>query len=378
MGRKKSPGLNKRGRIWWIDKKIKGYGRLAESCQTSNLEEAENYLAFRLNEIRQATIYGVRPTRTFEQAVIKYIEDYPQKRSLERDIYAFEKVMPFIGQLPIDRVHNDTLAKYRKMRRIDGVSAGTINKELGCVRRILNLAARVWRHGNGLSWLATPPLIEMERGEVRQPYPLSWGEQDRLFAELPDHLLAMALFKVNTGCRQQEVCQLRWNWEVEVPELGTSVFVLPRNDQFRTKNGSERVVILNSIARTALEHQRGIHEEFVFTYKGKPMLRLNNSSWKKARARVGLSVRVHDLRHTFGHRLRAAGVSFEDRQDLLGHKTDRITTHYSSPDLARLQESAEKACIRKAHTVLRVARHTNLTQLNRLEHLEDLSSFVKH
>ena len=28
-------------------------------------------------------------------------------------------------------------------------------------------------------------------------------------------------------------------------------------------------------------------------------------------------VRVHDLKHTFGRRLRAAGVSFEDRQDLL-------------------------------------------------------------
>jgi integrase len=38
-------------------------------------------------------------------------------------------------------------------------------------------------------------------------------------------------------------------------------------------------------------------------------------------------VRVHDLKHTFGRRLRAAGVSFEDRQDLLGHKSGRITTH---------------------------------------------------
>ena len=43
-----------------------------------------------------------------------------------------------------------------------------------------------------------------------------------------------------------------------------------------------------------------------------------------------LTVRVHDLKHTFGHRLRAAGVSFEDRQDLLGIKASaslRITQH---------------------------------------------------
>ena len=55
-------------------------------------------------------------------------------------------------------------------------------------------------------------------------------------------------------------------------------------------------------------------------------------------------VRVHDLKHTFGRRLRAAGVSFEDRQDLLGHKSQRITTHYSHPELSNLIAAAEKAC----------------------------------
>lgn len=44
---------------------------------------------------------------------------------------------------------------------------------------------------------------------AKQLYPLSWEEQALLFKELPDHLLAMALYKVNTGCREQEVCKLR-------------------------------------------------------------------------------------------------------------------------------------------------------------------------
>ena len=62
-----------------------------------------------------------------------------------------------------------------------------------------------------------------------------------------------------------------------------------------------------------------------------------NSAWKKARERAGLpQVRVHDLKHTFGRRLRAAGVSFEDRQDLLGHRSGRITTHYSAAELCRV------------------------------------------
>ena len=64
---------------------------------------------------------------------------------------------------------------------------------------------------------------------------------------------------------------------------------------------------------------------------------------------------MHDLRHTFGHRLRAAGVSFEDRQDLLGHKSTRMTTHYSSPDLIRLFDAAILLCEKRPATVLRVA-----------------------
>ncbi len=52
-----------------------------------------------------------------------------------------------------------------------------------------------------------------------------------------------------------------------------------------------------------------------------------NSAWLRARKEVDLQVRVHDLKHTFGRRLRAAGVSFEDRQDLLGHRLGKITTH---------------------------------------------------
>ena len=53
-------------------------------------------------------------------------------------------------------------------------------------------------------------------------------------------------------------------------------------------------------------------------------------------------MRVHGLKHTFGRRLRAAGVSFEDRQDLLGHKSQRITTHYSEAELANLIAAAER------------------------------------
>jgi uncharacterized protein YdiU (UPF0061 family) len=48
---KKTPGLTKRNDIWHINKVIKGK-RLYESTGTSNLEEAERFLAKRINEFQ--------------------------------------------------------------------------------------------------------------------------------------------------------------------------------------------------------------------------------------------------------------------------------------------------------------------------------------
>ncbi len=215
------------------------------------------------------------------------------------------------------------------------------------MRHILNLAAGEWRDESNLTWLQSAPKIRMlPVRDSRRPYPLSWEEQARLFRELPPHLARMALFKVNTGCREQEICRLRWEWEMDVPELGASVFVIPGDN---VKNGEDRVVVLNRVARSVIESVRGEHPTHVFTYRGEPVTKINNSGWKAARQRAGLTpVRVHDLKHTFGHRLRAAGVSFEDRQDLLGHKSGRITTHYSAPELGKLIEAAERVCEEKS------------------------------
>ena len=170
--------------------------------------------------------------------------------------------------------------------------------------------------------------------DTSKPYPLNWEEQNRLFEALPNQLRDMALFAVNIGCRDREVCMLQWEWEVKIPssEIG-SVFLIP-GDQ--VKNGEDRLVLLNRIARIAIEKQRGKQPKYVFVYRGKPICRMLNSGWRKARKVTNLSVRAHDLKHTFGRQLRSAGVSFEDRQDLLGHKSARITTHYSSAELLNL------------------------------------------
>jgi integrase len=391
MSKRGTPGLFKRFRTngayeWHIDKRIKRYGRLCESTGTSDQDEAERYLARRIEEIRQATVYGTRPRRRFREAATRYLTDFSWKRSIERDARALKDMDPFIGDLWLDCVHDDSFKAYIDARRRPAagrkpLAPGTLNRNIAVARRILNLAARLWRdEGSTQTWLAQAPLIQLERnGNARKPYPIDWSEQRLLFAELTPHLQRMALFAVNTGLRVQELCGLKWEWEQRIPELDTpeikrSVFVLPETV---TKNKEARVVVLNDIAQSIVDSVRGEHSSYVFTWvnrKGRRqrLERLTNSGWRAARRRAAARyekelkrpmppafrrVRVHDLRHTFGRRLRAVGVGLEDRQDLLGHKSGRMTTHYSAAEIGNLLAAVNRIANSRespAGTVLRL------------------------
>lgn len=315
------------------------------------LKEAERFLTFRVEQVRQSSIYGVAVRKTFKEAATRYLLENQSNRAIAREAQALKQVMPYVGHLQLSHVHMGTLEPYMEDRLQAGISQGTINRDLCPVRRILNLSARLWRDENGNPWLATAPLIQMREYEARKPYPLSFQEQQRLLEELAPHLANMALFKVNTGTREHEVVSLRWDWEIR----DRNAFVIPAG---LVKNKLDRLVVCNSIAMSVINSVRGDHPEWVFTYKGNPVTRIFNSAWKRARMKAGLpTFRVHDLKHTFGHRLRAAGVSFEDRQDLLGHKSQRITSHYSASDIDRLLLAAEKVVNMRQEPSLRLVNY---------------------
>ena len=380
MGRKRIPGLIKRGEHWHIDKRMRGR-RIRQSTGTDHLEEAERTLARGMEQTRQAQVYGIRPSRTFERAAAKFVLEHQHKRTIDDDISRLKGLMPWIGSVADDKLHMGTPQPWMADRRGAGCAAGTINNGLQIVRRILNLAASEWMDEHGLTWIHAPAKIKLiANPERRQPHPLNWDEQIRLLAQLPDHLAEMALFAVNTGCRDSEICGLRWDWEVEVPELDTFVFIVPGS---RVKNCDERLVALNRVARSVVDTCRGRHPTHVFTYQGHPIHHMLNSAWKKARLRADLPmVRVHDLKHTFGRRLRAAGVSFEDRQDLLGHRSARITTHYSAAELSRLIEATERVVERNGQrpelVVLRGKVGTNAHKMPTKQQVDARVRQLKH
>jgi hypothetical protein len=204
MGRKRTPGLTLRGGIWHIQKQYGGT-KLRESTGTGDLAKAEEYLAKRLDDLREARLYGLRQDRSFRVAATKYLAENTHKRSLPDDASHLKALDPFIGGLSLKKVHMGSLQGFVDKRQADGVKARTINSALEVVRRILNLAATEWIDERGMTWLETAPKIRMlPVRDARAPYPLSAQEQSLLLQRLPDHLAKMALFKVNTGCRAKK------------------------------------------------------------------------------------------------------------------------------------------------------------------------------
>ncbi|HFL3352396.1 TPA: site-specific integrase, partial [Legionella pneumophila] len=217
MGRKQTTGLFKRGQVWHIEKQVLGH-RIRESTGTKSLQEAEQYLARRCEEIRQATIYGVRPKRSFKEAAVRFLNENQHKASIDTDAILLKSICPFIGDLTLEQVHIGTLQSFIKAKQEAKLKTKSINNTLELVRHILNVAATEWIDENSLTWLLVAPKIKLlPVKDARAPLPLSWSEQSRLLEALPFHLNQMARFKVNTGCREQEVCQLRWEWEKHVP-----------------------------------------------------------------------------------------------------------------------------------------------------------------
>ena len=209
-----------------VDKQYKGqriYARLGRMSQ----DDAEAWLGRQLNAVRTAS-YSATVRANFPRSNDPLLDRNAE--TVDRcGCAAYQAARPIHRRLLLHQVMTDLASFKRRRLTVDKVSQTTVKRALEVVRHVLRLAEN-WRDENGITWLEHAPRITMPtQAELRQrqPYPLTWDEQQLLFGLLPKRLADMALFKVNTGCREQEVCGLRWRWEQPVPELETTVFVVP-------------------------------------------------------------------------------------------------------------------------------------------------------
>jgi len=363
MANKRAKGLYKRGSTWHIDRMVHGE-RIRESTGESDFDRAFEVMVRRINQEKDGHVAGKRPIHRFKEAFDRYLFEYQGRTDSFRSFG--KKLVPALGHLALDQVNDSTLRPVLDDYRGRGCKHNTLGRIRALVSAILSAAATRWHNQNGTTWLDRKPSLEsIPVTDQLPPYPITWREEELLLSMMRPYHQEIVRFATNTGLRDNEIRELRWDWEYLIQELDDSVFVIP---SAHSKNRKSRLVVLNSHSREILNNRRGVHPDFVFTSRfGRPYRTpMNESFFQKAKVKalasyqqlVGqampdgfLTLHFHDLRHTFGHRLLSAGVSHDLRSALLGHSTHRgqgrysaMTAHYSAVDYMKLRAAVESIC----------------------------------
>jgi integrase len=327
-------------RFWWIDTVLPNGKRLRGSSRTEDRSQAEAYIAKLRHEAFQETYLSVKPKRSWQEAVVRYLAVKANLRSIEDVKQIFRKLDPYLRSLTLDAISGDTVWTIAQGELNRGCKAATVNRCLASLRALLRMARDEWQ------WIDNFPKIRLLGGEVERDRWLTNDEAVRLILACPPHLAALVRFALATGCRASEITRLEWD-RVD----------LARHHAWlnQTKNGTPRGVPLNRDAVAVLEEQLGQHPRYCFTYRGKPIMHgLTNHGWQSAIKEAGLEdLRFHDLRHTWASWHRQAGTSTDELKDLGGWKTRSMVDRYAKFATEHLAVAAARIESRGGGNVVR-------------------------
>jgi integrase len=150
---------------------------------------------------------------------------------------------------------------------------------------------------------------------------------------------ALYLTAAMTGMRQGELLALRWmdvDWVARRVRVRRK-FVRGRFGTPKSKRSSRSIPLAEQVARELEQLFKSsafqADEDLVFAHPhtGRPMdrsqlLKRFKSALRRARVR---EIRFHDLRHTFGTRMAAAGVPMRTLQEWMGHRDFKTTLIYA-------------------------------------------------
>ncbi len=152
-----------------------------------------------------------------------------------------------------------------------------------------------------------------------------------------------------TGMRQGELLALRWmdvDWMAHRVRVRRN-FVRGKFGTPKSKRSSRSIPLADEVARELeLLFRRSSYQSdadlvFAHPHTGRPIDRSQLlKRFKSALKRAGVrEVRFHDLRHTFGTRMAAAGVPMRTLQEWMGHRDFKTTLIYA--DYAPAANEAE-------------------------------------
>lgn len=209
-----------------------------------------------------------------------------------------------------------------KAKRAGEVKPASVNRELGVLKRLLNVAVE-W----GYLYESPAKVVKLLRVDNRRLRWLTVDKIDNLLAEAARHLRPIISVAVFSGLRRGEIFSLLWE---NIDLINRIIEVVD------SKNGDKRAIPMNAtLFRTLNRLPRRIDSPFLFPGRDGGRLTDIKNSFQTARENAGLEdVRFHDLRHTFASQLVMAGADLMTVKELLGHKTIKMTERYShlSPD----------------------------------------------
>lgn len=315
---------------WWINATLPNGKRVRQSAGTDVKEDAEAYLAKLKLDAYRETHFGIKPQRSWQEAVVRYLE---LKRTTLKSFTDVQRICrfldPYLGSMMLNQINGDVIWSIVQGETKRGNKPATVNRTLATMRALLRMARDEWQ------WIDNFPKIRMLSGEVERDRWLTHEEADRLIRHCAPHLAALVRFALATGCRASEITGLEWN------RVDLSRHTAWLN---KTKNGTPRGVPLNEDAVEVLEEQRGKNPKFCFTFRGEPIQKaISNTAWYNALEATGIEdFRFHDLRHTWASWHRQAGTSCDELKDLGGWKSRVMVDRYAKYATEHLAVAANR------------------------------------
>ncbi|MGD2085615.1 MAG: site-specific integrase [Candidatus Aminicenantes bacterium] len=306
--------------------------RIREPISTCK-REAEKVLHQRLHSINENKHPILRKRKNKKIKFIDFSEKYikehskPTKKSYKCDISRLRNLIPYFGDLYLHEIESYHIVEYRKQRlqekasnRKYPVNPGTVNREVGLLRSMINLA---------VEWFdleLKPIKYEMTKEEPKERI-LTEQEMGRLIENSETPLRHIILVALNTGMRKSEILNLEWD-QVNLEEG----FI--RIEAQRSKNRKIRVIPLNNSMKELFYklHYSRNGSQYVFENPktGKAFVCINRR-WRTLLKDLGIKdFRFHDLRHTFAtYALLRKGGDLVSLQATLGHADISTTARYT-------------------------------------------------
>jgi integrase len=325
-------GTFKKQGVWWIDFYVKGVRKRKKIGPSKRI--AALALAQVKVKIAKGEYLGIyedkkRTFRQFAPEYLAYSQAHKSARSFQRDQGIIDAhLLPVFGDHYLSEITLAQAEQYQAQRR-QAVDAATVNKELNCLKAMLNKAV-AWESlkANSLAGMAR---LKEPPGRLRY---LSLEEKDRLLTALfePPYLLPVVLMAMHTRMRRGKLVGLSWR----------DIDVRHRTITLRTnKNNELQVIPLNETALAVLQTlPRHLDTDRAFPGVNGNMVSM---AFRRACQRAGVEdLRFHDLRHTFGSYLAMAGLNIRTIQQLLGHKDLRMTQRYAHLSAEHLQQAVHR------------------------------------